>query len=150
MNKKILFIIILCTYSLNAYAQHNVPKDNRYWKFHQWYVSHSVLSLVVNGKDEQHLSEALNEISKLKNRGVLVGDVMIIGGPKDLNKLSALTKNAGLDSNLMENAQAVVDKLEITNSPTWIVRYRGKDYVYEGLRSAQGLFTSQGQFKGDE
>lgn len=146
MRTKILFLIILSTYILpqSVFAQYQTPKDPRYWRFYNWYISHSIVTLVVNGKEENHLRGSLAQLSKLKEKGVLIGDIMIIGGGKNLAKI---TTEAGLSNEVLENAEFVVNKYEIKNSPTWIVRYQGKDYVYEGLSSPQNLFTSQGMFR---
>lgn len=145
MLKRILFIAILSTYFLPqiVQAQYELPKDNRYWKYHNWYVSHSIVSLVVSGKDDSHLAESIEEIQKLKKKGVLIGEIMVIGKTdQTFDKISE-----SLGSSTMEDADSVARKYKINYSPTWIVRYQGRDYVFEGLKSPQSLFTSEGNFR---
>jgi hypothetical protein len=166
MRKALSFLLIICLYS-SLYAQevsYVFPKDKRYWDFHKWYVNHSVLSLVVSGEDGGHLKESLEALKKLKKSGVLIGEILVIGnepspllsGKKPVKGknylrqtdkiLLELESEDGLDSSMV-NAQAVVDRLNIKYSPTWVVRYRGKNYIYEGLRSPARLFTSRGEFR---
>lgn len=152
MITRYIYLVILATYLLPtvALAQYQLPKDKRYWKYRQWYLSHSIVSLVVSGKDEQHLSEVLSEIPKLKSKGILVGDVMVIGKNEQNSRLDKIADELNLGQNSMEAADVVVKKYKISSSPTWIVRYRGRDYVFEGFKSPQALFTSQGEFRGAE
>lgn len=46
------------------------------------------------------------------------------------------------------NPEALFKKFDITYSPTWIVRYQGKEFVYEGRSNIKRLFTNDGQFIG--
>ncbi|MFN8391352.1 MAG: hypothetical protein U0136_13770 [Bdellovibrionota bacterium] len=48
------------------------------------------------------------------------------------------------------NIQEILDALQIESSPTWIVRYHGKNYIYEGVTEVSRYFTKQGQFTDGE
>jgi hypothetical protein len=57
-----------------------LPTDQRYWDYLKWHENHAVLSLVVSGKDKGALIDSLEKLYSLKQRKVLIGDIVIIGG----------------------------------------------------------------------
>ena len=44
------------------------------------------------------------------------------------------------------DASKYLEKFQISKSPTWIVRYRGQDYVFEGRFDPKQLFSQDGAF----
>lgn len=133
-----------------AKAQNQLPKDKRYWKYHSWYKNHSLLFLVVSGLDKKKLEQSMRSLKRLKKRGVLVAEVMIVGEPNTSSEtsdpISKIFSELSLSQSGMEDPSIVLKKYDIKSSPTWIVRYKGKDYVYEGLKNPERLFNTQGQF----
>lgn len=161
MRKTLLKAVILVVYlllSIPSFAQEQIPTDPRYWRYHKWYKNHSILHLVVDGTDLQHLSKVLEDREELKKRGVYLGEVMIIGDPdpmrivkerrKNYRNAQTIIERFNLGESSLENAKDVVEDFGISHSPTWIVRFRGKNYVFEGLRTPERLFTSEGVFRG--
>ena len=62
-------------------------------------------------------------------------------------ELQNLAKDLGID-NYVSSTKAVeiIDNLKIENSPTWVVKHKGKNYIYEGYDSISRLFSKSGQF----
>ena len=133
------------------------------------------LSLVVTGEDPSHLRQNLEALLDLKEtRRVRVGQVFIVGlttnafsGGSSLdeapvNKRQLLRYSAaaadvlGPEYRILERAGVgyfkilmannVYDYLDISYSPTWVVRHRGQDYVFEGVENPETLFDAEGSF----
>ncbi len=69
---------------------------------------------------------------------------------RELGISSALSELA-LDMNLgagflIDDAEKILTDLGIEFSPAWIVRYHGKNYIYEGVDSIAKYFGTGGQF----
>ena len=139
-----------------------LPSNDRYWQFNRWYLDHSVTHLIVSGTDPEHLADALEEVEKLVKKNVAIGKIFVIGAegfswfdgtpdqPKvDRSRASGTAAKLGLGSGTaVGKPQELLKNLDIQNSPTWVVRYQGKDYIYEGFGSISRYFSSQGQFLG--
>lgn len=131
----------------------------------------AVVSLIVDGKDLRHLNEVINE-AKALSRKVPIRNLLLIEQMPDLSQmsndsvknspaeqkkiqLSTQHMQAGMESVRALNLEqsegktdlSLLDKLRITNSPTWIVRHKGRNYIYEGLPSIDRYFTANGNFK---
>lgn len=60
----------------------SLPTDSRYWEFNRWFKgNNTVASLVVAGEDREHLESALNDLKYLRDKKVLIGSVVVSGGP---------------------------------------------------------------------
>ena len=46
--------------------------------------------------------------------------------------------------------QPILDRYQGKNSPLWVVRYKGKDHVFEGDYVVSKLFTMDGSFLGEQ
>jgi hypothetical protein len=144
-----------------------LPYDRQYWQFLRYYRNHSVVSLIVSAADRPALFSALRDLTILRQRGIQIGEVFISGGPlmnsfftadeakfpaagKEISKrdreLDRLIADIGLVDGSIEDLESALSRLNISSSPTWIVRYHGKDYVYEGFERASPLFTRDGNF----
>ena len=102
------------------------------------------------------------EVEKLEKKNVAIGKVFVIGAegfswfdgapdqPKvDRSRAPRIAAKLGLGSGTaVGKPQELLKNLHIQYSPTWVVRYQGKDYIYEGLGSISRYFSSQGQFLG--
>ena len=161
-----------------------LPSSTEYWNFLNWYKNHSVVSLVVSGKERKHLLDALTTLYLLREQNVLIGEVWIVGGAhlyeissgglpemrQGANRakaatgspsmsadfqikpteLSVLGKKLGLIDSQSANAQELLKRLGAKSSPVWVVRYHGKDLVYEGNIDPRRLFSRDGLYQGVE
>lgn len=189
MIKKILFCCLELYLSIfiakTCFAQNStvdsLPTNENYWQYNEWYKNNSVVSLIVSGEDKEHLTDSLRKVKLLKNKSVLIGDIIITGGllfgnlnnnqsknfisnaklsssaippsAKEIIKEMVLPsdlENISTELNLSEQSsidiEPIIDHFEITTSPTWIVRYKGKDYVFEGNFDITRYFSSDGIF----
>lgn len=157
-----------------AIIRRETPRDPRFFKYRAWYKDHAVLSVVVNGSNEEHLFSTLEKLIELRDRyGVLLGEVLVVNGgmntsPVDVNARSKGRVEGGqiklppsqfsryksalqLDPPRMENGLDVIQHLNLQYSPAWIVRYHGKNYVFEGNVDPLRLFARGGKFlRGDD
>ena len=153
----------------------SLPTDKRYWDFIDWYVNHSILSLVVSGENSEQLAGALEDVQTLKNRGVIIGDIIIVGGDRNPEiemggqsvgatnadpasgtspettsvrptKVGIAGKALGLEIGSIIDAQNILNHFDARYSPLWIVRYHGTDYTYEGSVDPKRLFSASGLF----
>lgn len=138
------FLLFLVTYPVFAQAQYQLPQSKKYWKYHNWYKTHSVLSLIISAEDDKRIKSALKELEKIRQKGVLIGDIMLIGAKEEKEQVELFKKYGQAKVN---SARLAIKNFSIKNSPTWIVRHRNKNYVYEGLKFPSRIFSSTGEFK---
>ncbi len=148
------FVLIL--FSSTVYGQTNVPK--------------AAVSVIVDGKNYTHVRDVIEE-AKMLSKKVPVRNLLLIQKMPDLSSIpnkkelstaeqmkiqaetNALQKNMEEVRNLnLEQSEGKSDlsllkTLRISYSPTWVVRYNGRNYIYEGHRSIDQYFTSKGIFK---
>ena len=133
------------------------------------YRPRSMLSLVVDGRDPNHALSYLKKLSTLVNRkNVKIGSVLIIGESyadkkakeQNLAKYLVDQRSKNTPSQRYERAlktndlplskpllyAGVLSQLEITSSPTWIVRHAGRDYIFEGFKNPETFFNKKGEF----
>lgn len=142
-------------------AAEGLPLDARYWQYHEWYVNHSVLNVIVSGTDTNHLEETFRELQRMKKRGILIGDVAVVGASTDpstgpatqsrekmaqSSRIKELIRDIGLGDAQVTDVSTVAQQMDVSFSPTWVVRYQGRNFVYEGLTSPAKLFTANGVF----
>ncbi len=148
-----------------------LPDDPRYWAFNRWHSGHSVLNVIVDGRDQEHLADVLDILADLKKRKVLVGDIIVVGdtgaelsargivslssngkGPPVTKRtpLGEVATELDLSHGTRTSAAALMAQYRVRYSPAWIVRYAGKDYIYEGMKDIRRMFTRDGQFLPDE
>ena len=60
--------------------------------------------------------------------------------------LEQYAAEAGVSSQEVLDSEKVFSRLKITNSPSWVVRHRGADYVLEGFTDLTKLFNEKGEF----
>lgn len=155
--KKLLIVFSLLTIPLNYSHADDNPQ--------------AVVSLIVDGKDLGHLNEVINEAKSLSRR-VPIRNLLLIEQMPDLMKLTndSIKSNPSDQQKIQESTQhmqagmeavrilnleksegksdlSLLDTLRITNSPTWIVRYKGLNYIYEGMPSIERYFSPKGEFK---
>lgn len=134
------------------------------------------ISLMVAGQDPAHVAKQLGHLQKIaKLPDVLVGSVYVHGFGSRLkqtsfrpvsfkpdkpqpsfSRLEAGVRSfgpqyrtlyeSGLRSHKFELASQVFSRVKPKYSPTWIVRHRGKDYIFEGLQNPGRLFSRTGIF----
>ncbi len=66
--------------------------------------------------------------------------------PKRKIPLLQTLEDLGLKDESYQNARDVIRALEITYSPTWVVRHQGRDYIFEGFQNPSDFFDAQGGF----
>lgn len=111
-----------------------------------------------------------------KRKRVAIGQVVIVGGganltentisaPKNVNarivedpvelrktlrvaptEFGALCDALDLSPTSQMNSEQIINHFGVSNSPTWVVRYQGRDYVFEGPTEINRLFTVDGRF----
>ena len=142
-----------------------LPNDREYWQFMRYYRSHSVVSLIVNGDNKSELISSLTSLNSLYKKGVQIGEVLITSGrylstfindgdsheeksllPKD-REIGSVAAGVGLDVGMVSDVSNLLTRMNIQYSPTWIVRHKNKDYVYEGVDSVEKYFSYNGIFR---
>lgn len=157
---KHLLIFSAVLFSNTVYSQTDTPR--------------AVVSVIVDGKNLNHVREVVGEAKKL-SRKVPIRNLLLIQKMPDVG---AMTKDSTkISPELQQRAQknmqemqmtmeevrvlnlersegkydlSLLEKLRITNSPTWVVRYKGRNYIYEGYTSIDRYFTNNGDFKEGE
>ena len=61
-----------------------------------------------------------------------------------------LLSDAGFANHEIIQTQRLFDRLDISYSPTWVVRHLGRDYILEGYTDPSRYFTKDGEFIADE
>lgn len=64
-------------------------------------------------------------------------------GPSEFKDIAQEIK---LDGAQYVNIEDIIKKFNLTFSPAWIVRYKGKDYVFEGQADIKNFFSADGKF----
>jgi len=160
MFRKTFIIIFIVSYLIillqqPLFAQQELPDSRKYWNYHSWYKNRSVVHLVVSGDDRNHLNGVMKVLKRLKKRNIKIGNIMIVGEheptvkqqpQEEKNATFKLVKSLGFSKPSIQDPSVVLEQYGITNSPTWIIWFQGKNFVFEGLRSPVKLFTSEGEF----
>ncbi len=116
-----------------------------------------ILNLIVSANPPSHTAKYLRTISNIhRTYKVPVGEILIVYEKLDaenllkkgfINKSSieSLTKlqNQGFS---IKPVTKVPEHLGVTSSPTWVVRHKGEDHVFEGHDSPYTFFTAEGEF----
>lgn len=150
------------------------PRSAEYWKHLDWYQSHAIVSVLLNGADREGFLQTLAKLSILREKGVPVARVTVIGrdliseierggrvaDPRERRidvstdgrairptDVGVLARRLGLHGGRTTNVADTLERLGVKNSPTWIVRYRGQDYLYEGDVSLRTMFNGDGTFR---
>lgn len=152
-----LFVISILFFLSNTTMAEDVPR--------------TVVSVVVDGGDIRHVQEVVSEAKKLSSK-VPIRNLLLIQKLPTTPKITAektqlnpaeqeaLTKNMQqmqqtmnlvkelqLDQAQGANDLKVLDRLRISYSPTWVVRHKGRNYIYEGYQSIDKFFSNSGIFK---
>lgn len=139
------------------------------------YTPKSVLSLVVSAEDPNHAKRHLARLAWVaKHRKVKVGAVYVLGlhndyvakpadpsrdprgrkTPVHIEEIGTATVGplykhlltAGVPRYNKLLARKVFEDLDVRYSPTWVVRHRGRDYIFEGVSEPSKLFDRNGNF----
>lgn len=164
---RFLPLVLLCLLATAEAQESSDPSAN--------YRPKPIVSLIVNGKDNRHALTALDKLIQLKERkNVKIGNVFVVGFsslkgiipegrqlPQGANAEALLqslshqgqrisiTKraaDAGVPHYELVRTEEVLDGLKVQNSPTWIVRHLGQDYIFEGFLDPSKLFSNDGSF----
>ncbi len=154
------------------------PSDSRFGEYRNWFRQHAVINLVVSGQDRRAMLDALGKLRDLNSRkGVLVGQVIVVGGSKELiyrellglmvlppsekfsfeqfesmynrpnTEIKGLLREMNFNIEPRATGYDIVDKLKLTYSPAWVIRYQGQHYIYEGRIDPMTLFDDEGHFQ---
>lgn len=99
-------------------AHGSIPQKPEYWEFHRWYLNHAVVDVLINGESGEHLQQVLGEVEQLQKRGVLIRDIVVIGG----NSFGMLDKSSReqLRSQTTAGADAAAALKQLQVSPSLI------------------------------
>ena len=121
----------------------------------------SVAHLIISSENPSHLARGLKTLADLEARGVTIGEVVLLGQsstseallPQELQEKTSASPVAEillahkLTDGSMFDPEPLLAALHITESPTWVIRSRNSDYVFEGELRPQRLFSADGQFR---
>jgi hypothetical protein len=136
----------------------------------EFYVS-PVVNVVISGDNYRHVEEVLEHATMLSKK-VPVRNIVIVHklkgiehltqnidladdenkrvygtpGKNTQNPFSAYLKELKLTEFEVKPAQEIINRLGIKSSPTWIIRFEGKEYIYEGYTNISTMFTRDGSF----
>ncbi len=136
----------------------------------------TTLSLIVSGDNLDEAKQHFEKLAWLvRNRHVQAGSVYVVGlgsieqrldsaesapplqqvlggeAPVGANSVNIVPGyqslvEAGVADYNARHVRELFQKLDITYSPTWVVRHLGRDYIYEGIADPKRLFTQDGAF----
>ncbi len=151
----------------SAPPRSQLPNESRFRAYENWYKDHAVLNLVVNGDNEKYLIDRLAELKKIRDTlGIPIGFVVVVGSGAHLLDVEIGTEanpipsgtppkptpfaqakaNLSLRNSELHPGADILNRLKISYSPAWIVRYHGDDYVFEGTSAPLNLFPGNGKF----
>jgi hypothetical protein len=162
----VLFCSAIVIFPVFAVEPQFLVKDTK----SPYYVS-PVVNVIISGEDSRHVIETL-ERAVILSRKVPVRNVLIVTTFKDLykyqtnlddivsrvggnvpaghalpeNSFTAFFKDLKLSRTEVKPVQEVENRLGIRNSPSWIVRFEGKEYIYEGYTDIGNMFSKEGIF----
>lgn len=149
-------LLLLCL--LHTASAESSDAQQSYKDFRSWYVNHSVVSMVVDGSDPRAVRRQFILLKDLQKRGIVVGEVLVVGGQTDLRikaeegdespRFDDLLEELALESPKRVEAASILKRFGIQRSPAWIVRFRGQDYVYDGAQRIDKHFSGKGVFRG--
>lgn len=153
------------------------PKNAQFKAYQDWHRNHSVLSLLVNGADTNHLTRILSEFTDLHRRKFLILKEITILNPsaalsraiegnlgdsegdastplellRVLRQILKSTRQGGLGFQVTTSSADTFIPSEdsVRFSPVWQVRGSNGRYLYEGRDRLSDLFDEEGKFRGE-
>ena len=136
--------------SNSGFESSNIPQGN----------GRAILSLIISSSDTKKVFKNLRNLVKVhRKRNVSLGQVMIVYNKKSLEKkeeifsspeLGIITKDIKSKEFFIEPVLEIPKKFNITTSPAWVIRYQGKDHVFQGNYQPLNFFTKEGFFRANE
>lgn len=133
--------------------QFNFPKSSHFKKEKH----DSIISLVISSTPKKDYENALYSLTSLHSKhSIPIAEVFVIHEnftPSSILE-SVIQKKSRVLKMLEESGAKikprgrVPKRLKISTSPTWIIRYKNEDYVFEGLKDPNELFNATGEFIG--
>ncbi len=132
-----------------------------------------VVSVIINADNSKHAFETLNAVVNLSKKVKVTNIVMAVKKDRLYDFAPVLTSIYGempekflkkprqemlsqsyekyfdslnLYGSTIKFDPVLISRLSLTYSPTWVVRYRGKDYIFEGYGDISKYFTRDGSF----
>lgn len=166
MKSKNFFLFLICIlFVSNTFVYSEETLSERY-------TVKPLVSLIVSGENSAHALEVLQKAKNLSKKVKIVNILLVASTEKTAKIASSLTSSLDGEVDELNPIKAsseelafkeIFDSLRLTNSeisvqspvflrlrlsysPTWIVRYQGKDYVYEGFQDISNYFSSDGNF----
>ncbi len=94
-----------------------LPKDPRFWQWAEWYKEHAVLSLVIDGRDRNHLLENLSKLAELrKKKRVAIGQIVIVGGGQNVAE-SEVIASGNVSARVVEDPAELRKSLRVVSTP---------------------------------
>ena len=78
----------------------------------------------------------------------VAGNLALVLGRAKIGPQYKYMYDAGVPHYELRMARQVFQNLDVRYSPTWIVRHRGRDYIFEGFNDPSRWFSKQGEFNG--
>ena len=151
--------ILIMTFLIVSFVTPTVNADSK-----------PLVSVLISAKDRSHVADILSEVKKLSKNVPVVNVAIAIPGDEilDLSALENSKANSSSTNNLdklnsiidlksldglgltrtkIKYDESLIKRLRLSYSPTWIVKYRGEDYIFEGYRSISNHFTRTGNFE---
>lgn len=118
----------------------------------------SIVSLVVSAEPVDDLLRSTDALLDLySTRGIRIGEVLVVGDTSvQASKLTEENMQAAppLESVILEktklgtvdsiDGKEVLQKYQLTSSPSWIITYKGTDFILEGSNQIGSKFTRDG------
>ncbi len=163
-----LLVFIFSARADSLVLKNDLPSDPRYWSYRKALEQKVSLSLLVDADDLGHLNRNLEILKGLGSENVIPAEVFFFSSrwnhtvsvrseknkaltaqEKELAaKAQGYLKALGLKNFKLINAEKIKSDLRVEFSPVWIISWKAREYLYEGLAKPGLLFAENGIYKG--
>jgi len=108
------------------------------------------VAIIANGNDMQRFSAQDASTSGATDAGITQEQRAMLdklGAQLPKSPFAGLFKELKLVTSEMKGGDQLKERLRISYSPTWVVRFEGRDYIYEGYPNISRMFDAKGGFQ---